>query len=156
MASPISVKFVICGRCDTASIQSIIIVVAYASERLKNDMDIAKIAFISDSEAFDKEPLIKYRGAIVKDREFVKEYLIKSNFPVLPSEYEDDDEIALIAVKADGSNYRLLSDRLKNEKTLAKVAVQNDGYCMEYAPDCIKNDWSFIKELILQCSAPHG
>lgn len=121
---------------------------AYASERLKNNIDIAKIAFISDSEVFDKEPLKKYKGAIVADREFVKEYLKKALFPVLPSEYEDDDEIALIAVKADGNNYRLLSDRLKNEKTLAKVAVQNDGYCLEYAPDCIKNDWSFIKELI--------
>lgn len=79
----------------------------YASDRLTNDRELVNLAASHAfyCGVFDEEPL---------------------------SNYDDDDEIMRLAIKANGANIADASDRIRNDIDFALLAVQNRR---EYYPD---------------------
>lgn len=79
----------------------------YASDRLANDRELVKLAASHAyyCGVFDEEPL---------------------------SNYDDDDEIMQLAIKANGANIADASERIRNDIAFALLAVQNRR---EYYPD---------------------
>ncbi len=117
----------------------------YASDRLKNNVDICKIAFMQSSDAFEDKSLSKSRSVIVSDREFIKEYLSKAKTPRIPEEYRDDDEIAALGLYTRGDNFFTISERLRGSKNHAMIAFETCGDCLKYASDRIKDDKDVVK-----------
>lgn len=87
----------------------------YVSERLKNDSEIVIAA-------------IKQEGF---------------NLQFAPSEFKKDKNLAMLAIKNNGS-LEFLSKSLRNDKEIVILALKNNGSQLQFASDTLKNDKDLV------------
>jgi hypothetical protein len=133
----------------------------YASDELRNDEELVKLAIINDSSSFMNFINFKYAGSKLKnDKEFVKNIICNSQSGLityyLDDELRNDKEIVFELIKIDPSyiedvNYELLNDIefVKEYFIIAKKTLREntDDRCinefLEYINDKIKNNQEF-------------
>lgn len=86
------------------------------------------------------------------DKELIKE-IIKDNplkvFPFISNRLKCDKDIALNAIKIDGTMLRYCSEELKNNKEMAKTAIKNNPFCIKIISNNLQNDKDFILDLLI-------
>ena len=128
----------------------------FVSNRLKQNREICLIALNNSGDAIENVPVALIEDeeimikAISKDKSNVK-YLKKENklykshsfakfiinnsfyvFSYFSEEIKDDKEIALIAMKRDGTNISSVSSRLSKDRDVIIEAIKNSPYAMSY------------------------
>lgn len=67
------------------------------------------------------------------------------------SEFRDDDEIVLVAVRHTGAALQFASGRLKRHRQVVLAAVSNDGYALSYASEDLRDDHHVVCRAVAQC-----
>ena len=115
-----------------------------ASEELKNDIEILKLAVKGHEQAFSYIPE-KWRA----NKELIQIVLAgkvsSSSFEHFPLEYRDNEEIAKKVINDDAGCFQYLSERLRDNRELALSAVKNRGIYLEYASPRLRDDKEFVK-----------
>lgn len=86
----------------------------------------------------DNKPLIKY--ILKRGYTFLFRYL--------PSDFQDDIELARIAIQGNGRLLRYVSPRLKNNTELVKLAVENFSMVLLFATPRMREDMSVMLHAI--------
>ena len=124
----------------------------HASDRLKNNKEIAKIV-LSYGLHFIKElgeKLKNDKNFIPKLKQKYEEYknisksMIGNSGELL---IINDKSLAIKAVKIDGTSYTRLSNKLKQDKDILILAIKNSGSAIKYARENLQNDKDFEKKV---------
>ena len=114
----------------------------YASEPLRNDVNVVKLAVSKDGWAlqYASEPL-------QNDVNVVK--LAVSNYGSALKHasklLQNDENVVKIAVSGDGVSLEFASEKLKNDKLVVMIAVKANGRALVFASDTLQNDKELIR-----------
>lgn len=151
----------------------------FLSERLKNDISIALVAFERDGL------LLEHAGENVKKNRSVTSLAVKNNGLALEfahNKYQDDNDIVaiamhqnlyakyfvgpkmklkfytekkkqtLLAVQTDGTLLRFADTELRNDFDIVWSAVHQNGLALEFASNKLKSDKFIVSEAVKQYS----
>lgn len=124
----------------------------FLSDRLKNDISIALIAFELDGL------LLEHAGENVKNNRSVTSLAVKNNGLALEfasTKYQDDNDIVAIAMHQNlyakyfvGPKMKLKFYTEKKKQTL--LAVQTDGTLLRFADNDLRNDFDIVLSAVHQ------
>lgn len=151
----------------------------FISDRLKNDISVALVAFEIDGL------LLEYAGDNVKKNRSLTSLAVKNNGLALEfahPKYQDDNDIVaiamhqnlyakyfvgpktklkfytekkkqtLLAVQTDGTLLRFADTELRNDFDIVLNAVQQNGLALEFASSKLKSDKFIVSEAVKQYS----
>ncbi|MGU4699148.1 DUF4116 domain-containing protein [Burkholderia cepacia] len=100
-------------------------------DQYRRDKDVAKAAIISDARNSTH-----FYPDLFNDRDLMKAIFqgngnTLSQFP----QYQDDNELALVAVSSRGFSLKFVSDRLKNDPEIALIAIKDNYSAGEFVGD---------------------
>lgn len=137
-----------------------------ASERLRNDYEVAFEAVKNDYSAFrymsDKfrntyeialaavgyyynSELLFASDELRNNREIVLAYCSRTAYNKI---YADDYEIVLKSVSSNGQSIKYASDRLRADREIVLTAVKKDGKALKYANRKYRNDLEIVSEAL--------
>lgn len=118
--------------------------IAYASERLKDDDELALAAVSTNGYAITD---ISYRLQSEKNiaLEAVKNAAV---LPYLYDYFHDDKEIVLAAIQHNGESLQFASDRLKNDKEIVLAAIADKGWAIKFASEELRGNKEVMREAI--------
>ena len=127
----------------------------YASDRLKEDIDLIKAAYKANPYLFESPPFDEYKKLFIDERDFVLEVMRESGSPFISAEYADDEEIVRTAVAKEGVLIRYASSHLREDKDFIldllanrKKNKKDDSYAiLEYLSEEFQDD----KEIVAAC-----
>ena len=104
------------------------------SELKKSDVKPEEEDFLIS--VFENYPKLYCKAAkhIQYRREVAKTAFCRSGMQIKDSIWNDDKELALLAVKQNGLALKYVSDRLCNDKEVQKAAVQQNGLALAHVP----------------------
>ena len=78
-------------------------------------------------------------------------FLVKSGISLHRIKYNNDKNIALIAVSKNGLALKYVSDSLKNDFHVVFTAVSQNGLALQFSSDSMKNNATIVHTAVKQC-----
>lgn len=113
----------------------------WASDRLKNDEELAQIALKRHGRAFS------YLSKRLQNNKEIALLSLNNggSYYDLPEQLKDDRELTKIAISYNGHSLSYASDRLKDDKELVLLAFNNEANIYNDLSDKLKNDIEVIE-----------
>ena len=121
----------------------------FASDRLRDDEDVALLAIDSDANCTEAMQFVSDR--LKNNREFVLKVVSMIGFvEYVPEEYRNDEEIVMAAVRKDGQSICFAGEQFRDNKEIVREALKNTCATdlWDDISERLKRDEEFVAELI--------
>ena len=121
----------------------------YASEQLKDDKDVVRVAVKNNGKA------LKFASEELKRDKEVVRVAVKNNgkaFKLASKELKGDRELVLAVVQEDGFLLSFASEELRGDREVVLAAIHNYGRALDFASEELRGD----REVVLAAIRNYG